>query len=310
MRKLISTENMTHEEWLKIRQEGIGGSDIAGVLGLSPYKSALSVYMDKTGKDIKDQEENIPAELGLVLEPFMSKKFKVWILKEEGLDIDLKEMKFILQDDTIDYFLVNLDRYFEHPTRGFCPVEIKTTTEFKRKSWTEDEVPDEYYSQVQHQMMIIGPKCKWCYLIVLIGNNTIAVYVIPRNDKFIKDLRDRGTDFWKNFVQKDIPPAPDGSDSAGDALKDLYPEEYPEKQMVLPEEEEDELLEELKRHDDIKLKMKELKKEGDMIKQIVKSKIQDAELMMVCGRKITYKTMTTQDHMVKGSSYRKLAIGK
>ena len=56
--------------------------------------------------------------------------------------------------------------------------------------------------------------------------------------------------------------------------------------------------------------MKELKKEGDMIKQIVKSKIQDAELMMVCGRKITYKTMTTQDHMVKGSSYRKLAIGK
>ena len=310
MRKLISTKNMTHEEWLKIRQKGIGGSDIAGILGLSPYKSALSVYMDKIDTDIRDEEENIPAELGLELEPFMSKKFKTWILKEEGLEIDLKEMKYILQDDKIDYFLVNLDRYFEHPTRGFCPVEIKTTTEFKRKSWTEDEVPDEYYMQVQHQMMIIGPECKWCYLIVLIGNRTVKVYPIPRNNKVIKDLRDRGTDFWENFVQKKIAPAPDGSDSAGDALKTLYPEEYPERQMVLPEEEEDELLEELKRHDDIKLKMKELKKEGDMIKQIVKSKIQDAELMMVCGRKVTYKTVNVGEQIRKPYSFRKLDMGK
>ena len=201
MRKLISTEKMPFKEWLKVRQKGIGGSDISAVVGLNPFKSALACFMDKTDEEQKDQDENIPAELGLELEPFMSKKFKAWILKEEGLEIDLKEMKAILQDDEVDYFLVNLDRYFEHPTRGFCPVEIKTTTEFKRKSWTEDEVPDEYYTQCQWQIMITGPKTKWCYLIVLIGNRSIKVYVIPRNDKVIKDLRDRGKDFWENFVQ-------------------------------------------------------------------------------------------------------------
>jgi len=310
MRKLISTKNMTHEEWLKIRQKGIGGSDIAGILGLSPYKSALSVYMDKIDTDIRDEEENIPAELGLELEPFMSKKFKTWILKEEGLEIDLKEMKYILQDDKIDYFLVNLDRYFEHPTRGFCPVEIKTTTEFKRKSWTEDEVPDEYYMQVQHQMMIIGPECKWCYLIVLIGNRTVKVYPIPRNNEVIKDLRDRGTDFWENFVQKKIAPAPDGSDSADDALKALYPEEYPEKQMVLSEKDEEELADELQKFDGIKMKLKELTKEAEAIKQTVKSKIQDAELMMVCGRKVTYKTVCVGEQIRKPYSFRKLDMGK
>ena len=310
MRKLISTKNMTHEEWLKIRQKGIGGSDIAGILGLSPYKSALSVYMDKIDTDIRDEEENIPAELGLELEPFMSKKFKTWILKEEGLEIDLKEMKYILQDDKIDYFLVNLDRYFEHPTRGFCPVEIKTTTEFKRKSWTEDEVPDEYYMQVQHQMMIIGPECKWCYLIVLIGNRTVKVYPIPRNNEVIKDLRARGTDFWENFVQKKIAPAPDGSDSAGDALKDLYPEEYPEKQMVLSDKDEDDLANEMQRYDGVNMKLKELKKEAESIKQIVKSKIQDAELMMVCGRKVTYKTVNVGEQIRKPYSFRKLDMGK
>ena len=158
--------------------------------------------------------------------------------------------------------------------------------------------------------MIIGSKCKWCYLIVLIGNNTVKVYVIPRNNKVIKDLRDRGIDFMENFVQKKIPPAPDGSESAEEALRELYPEEYPDKQMVLSEKEEEDLADDITKHDGMALKLKELTKEVEAIKQTVKSKIQDAELMMVCGRKITYKTVNVGEQVRKPYSFRKLEIGK
>ena len=44
---IYKTKNMTKKEWLLKRKEGIGGSDVASILGISPYKSSVSVYMDK-----------------------------------------------------------------------------------------------------------------------------------------------------------------------------------------------------------------------------------------------------------------------
>ena len=41
------TKNMTKEEWLRARGAGIGGSDASSVLGFSPYRSSISVYLEK-----------------------------------------------------------------------------------------------------------------------------------------------------------------------------------------------------------------------------------------------------------------------
>ena len=204
MRKLPRSKNdMTHEEWLEVRKKGIGGSDIAAILGFNHYKSPLAIYLDKTDQKIPEDKENVAAEVGLELEPYLSKKFTKLIKDTEGIDIELFEMPEVLQHDEIDYFLVNLDRWFVHPQRGNCVVELKTTTEFKRDLWVGDEVPDEYYCQVQWQLMITGFKCG--YLVVLIGNRIVDVKLIPRNEEFIQDLKQKGITFWQEFVQKEIP---------------------------------------------------------------------------------------------------------
>ena len=46
----ISTAAMSRTEWLKERTKGIGGSDVATVLGLNPYKTPLELWEEKTGK--------------------------------------------------------------------------------------------------------------------------------------------------------------------------------------------------------------------------------------------------------------------
>lgn len=48
--RLASTVGLSREEWLDIRQQGIGSSDAAVAVGLSPYKSALSLWLEKTGR--------------------------------------------------------------------------------------------------------------------------------------------------------------------------------------------------------------------------------------------------------------------
>ena len=308
MRKLILTKNISKEEWLKVRRKGIGGSDIAGVCGLSAYKSPLSIYLDKKDLLPETDEENIAMELGLELEPYLSKKFVKWIKENEGIDIELKEMTYILQDDKVDYFLVNLDRWFKHPDKGKCVVELKTTTEFKRDQWKGEEVPEEYYIQVQWQLMITG--FKWVYLAFLIGNRKFDVKVIKRNEKIIKSLKERGAKFWEEFILKEIPPAPIGLESDKEALNILYPEELPGKQKALSSEEKEKIVDALEIMERQNVIKREAEKELIKSKQIIKSIIGENEYLVAGGRTITYKTIDMPERVVKAYSYRRLYVSK
>ncbi len=44
---LVSTEALTEQEWLTYRRRGIGGSDVAAILGISPFRTARDLYDDK-----------------------------------------------------------------------------------------------------------------------------------------------------------------------------------------------------------------------------------------------------------------------
>jgi len=306
MRKLVKLEGLSREEWLKIRQKGIGGSDIAAVCEKSSFGSPLSIYLSKTDQAIKDEEENIPAELGLELEPYLSKKFIKWIQKNEGLDIELKEMDSILQHDTIDYFLVNLDRWFTHPDRGDCAVELKTTTEFKREQWREDQVPDEYYLQCQWQLFITG--WEFIYLAFLIGNRTFDVKIIPRNDVVIKNISDRATKFWIENVLNNQPPAPIGLMSDTEALKMLYPEEFPETEKLPTPGEEEEIIKNIELLTKFRIDNNDIKKKIDECQQKIKAIIGDNEFARAGNKLVTFKTVIVPEHVVKQFTFRRLFI--
>ena len=63
-----------HEDWLEIRKKGIGGSDVAGILGVSHWASPLTVYLDKVGETQK-KETSEKMEIGTELEPYLREKF-------------------------------------------------------------------------------------------------------------------------------------------------------------------------------------------------------------------------------------------
>ena len=44
---LVSTEGLPREQWLEYRRKGIGGSDAAAVLGISPFRTGRDIYYDK-----------------------------------------------------------------------------------------------------------------------------------------------------------------------------------------------------------------------------------------------------------------------
>ena len=74
---LVDTSTLSNEDWLQWRKKGIGGSDVAAALGLSPYRTARDLFYDKIGVEmsVEEEDKNIMFEIGHLLEDVVAKIF-------------------------------------------------------------------------------------------------------------------------------------------------------------------------------------------------------------------------------------------
>jgi len=310
--KLVCTEGLSKLDWLKWRQKGIGGSDIASVCGINPYHSGLALYYEKTEeiKEEKDEfkaleKEQVRMNHGNWCEPHLRELFPLWIKKNEGIDIEVKIMPYILQHPTNKIALANLDGLFIHPEKLGCAVEIKTTAEYHKKDWEEDNLPDYHYLQTQWYLYVTN--YRYCYVVFLIGSDKFDVKIIERNEEVIKKLIEKANYFWNTFVIPKTPPAPDGTESSKDALAKLYPKEEEGKVINLNEGEIIACLGDIETYSQ---EAKELKIKIDLRKQIIKSKMGTAEVAICGDKKITWKEVIKKEYIVKESRSRQLRISK
>ena len=211
--RLASTTDLGREAWLKIRAQGIGSSDAAVAVGLSPYKSPLSLWLEKTNRkpaaDLSDKEAVI---WGTVLEPVLAKVYAARTGRR------VRRVNAVLQHPDHPFMLANLDR--EVVGKADCGIlEIKTAGYHSAPQW-EDGIPIAYQCQVLHQLAVTGHA--WADVAVLIGGQDFRIYRIERDDDKIADLIERESQFWA-CVQDNRQPEPDGSDDAGKALLSLFP---------------------------------------------------------------------------------------
>jgi len=302
--KLVCTEGLSKLEWLKWRQKGIGGSDIASVCGINQWKSSLALYYEKTEEIKEDGKDNIPAELGTFLEPFMKVRFEKWFKESEGVDIEVEKMPYILQHPTNPIALVNLDGIFLHPTdKEYCLTEYKTTAERFYKEWKDDDLPDYYYLQTQWALYITN--LNFCYLPFLIGNRKFDVKLIERNEEVIKQIVEKADYFWNNFVIPKIPPAPSGDESSKETLSMMYPKEEAGKIISI---EGGEYLQALNKLEQLKLAKKEAELGIEEANQMFKAQMGNAEIAICGEKKLTWKEVFRKEYIVKASSSRQFRI--
>ena len=74
MKRLISTLNLSKEDWLRYRKCGITGTDAGAILGVNPYRSAFQVYCDKNSETIENID-NEAMRQGRDLEDYVAQRF-------------------------------------------------------------------------------------------------------------------------------------------------------------------------------------------------------------------------------------------
>lgn len=273
--QLVSTLDLPREEWLEWRRKGIGGSDAAGIVGLNPWSSAFSVYMDKLGLS-PEPEETEAMWLGTHLEPVVATRF------EEKTGKKTMHRNFLFQNPEHPWMLANIDRWVVGED---CGLEIKTTHMLNRSDFEGGVIPPSYYVQCVHYMAVMGVS-KW-YLAVLVLNRDFFVFEIPRVESEVESLIAAEKSFWEGNVLKQDPPAPDGSERAGELVKSLYPSGRGDGNLAPLYGLEDDLA----RYKALDAQIKDLEKEQEAIKQRVQLEIGDADGGKASGWLVKWKSV-------------------
>lgn len=214
--RLVSTRELSRQQWLEVRGRGIGSSDAAAAVGLNPYKSMLELWLEKTGQaparaDSSDDEQS-PTYWGTLLEPIVAAHYT----RKTGNRV--RRVNAVLAHPQESWMLANLDR----EVIGAPDVQIlecKTAGLNGARLW-RDGVPEYVQLQVLHQLAVTGKRA--ADVAVLVCGQELRIHRIERDETMIAQLMELERAFWK-LVTDRVPPAADGSESADRALRSLFP---------------------------------------------------------------------------------------
>lgn len=206
--EILSPSTDSRDEWLEARRRGIGASDLAGLLGLSPWTNPYRIYLSKTQpcplSEIKKQDPRL--WWGLLLEDDMAEMYEA----ETGDALDMPPGK-VLRSRQWPWLLASLDRV--RVVNGeLLPVELKTSV--WEGDWGEegsDDIPLHYIVQAQGQMAVTGARV--CEVAVFLNNDEFRRYTVKRNPLIIGNLVETARCFIAEHVEPLRPPEPTWTDA-------------------------------------------------------------------------------------------------
>lgn len=207
-------EGASRERWLELRRDGLGGSDIAAILGLSPFASPYSVWQDKVGI-AAEKEQSERMRWGQLLEDPVRQAFS----EETGHALRRLRPVTMYGSDELPRAYFTPDSLVGR--RVTALLEIKTTDLRMAGRWQDEEtgeprVPPYYEAQCQWGAAVLG--LAEVHLAVLIGGNDLRLFHLEADPELGADLFDQAEAFLR-LVDARTPPDPDGSPATTEAIR-------------------------------------------------------------------------------------------
>jgi putative phage-type endonuclease len=195
-------------EWLEARRSTVNGSEIAAVMGISPYESAFSLWHRKNG-NVGDVEQNAPMHWGNLLEP---------VIRDEFNRITGRNFQ-----------PAGLFRHYQRTWQGGGPdgidggeiLEVKTAR--SGDEWGEqgtDEMPVHYRAQGLWYLDVFGFQV--CHFAVLVAGSDFRTYRLEYSPDEVAAMRAAGRAFLDTIEAGDQPDI-DGHAATYEAVREMHP---------------------------------------------------------------------------------------
>lgn len=201
----------SREEWLQARNNRIGGSDAAAIIGLNPYMSNVDLWEIKTGRrQQEDISQKSYVKYGTEAEKYLRELFK---LDHPEYTVFYEENNMFL-NDVYPWAHASLDGWLRDKDGHTGIWECKTTNilnSHQREKW-DNRIPDNYYCQILHYFMvtefsfaILKAQLKYDY-----GDDVMCItkhYRIERTEveQDIRYLAEKEKEFWECMKEDQKP---------------------------------------------------------------------------------------------------------
>lgn len=196
--------------WLAERRNGVGASEAAAALGVSPFESPRGLYLRKLGL-LPEVEETEAMRWGTLLEPVIAREYE----RRTGNAVVAQQL-FIRSPDTP--MMATVDGM----TAAGYPVEFKAVSAWSGRELGEeetDQLPDHWLLQAHQQMLLTST---WrADFAVLVAGQRFRVFTVQRDEFLMEALILGVRGFWRCVETREAP-ALDTKADAG-VMRALYP---------------------------------------------------------------------------------------
>lgn len=200
-------------EWHELRKSGLGGSDVAAVVGVSKWTSAYALWASKSGLIPDDFSDSEAMEWGRLLEPVIREKFAA-----KHPDWTVINTKATFRSQEHEFMLANVDGFIDFGNDEWGVLEIKTAA--YEDDWVNG-VPRYYETQVRHYMRVFGMSRG--IVAVLFHGNKYQEYEVLANDFVDQADVDMLVKFWDG-VQNGVAPDWDGALATYETVRAMHPD--------------------------------------------------------------------------------------
>jgi putative phage-type endonuclease len=290
-------------DWLTQRKSGIGASDVAGILGLSPWATPFTVWADKR-MDVEDSQTEA-MWWGRRLEDLILDEFTL----RTGLHVGYRQQLVAHPDhpwvlatpDGIAYEGIPDEPEFDVDADPLGVVDAKSDAGFGR--WN-DGIPDHIVCQITWQMFATGLENAW--VPVLHGGNRFEVYEVPYDKSLADTIFERVSEWRDRYLLGGETPEPDGSEATGKYITGLWPRSEGEAVELSASD-----LADVGALRGWKEEGKRVDAEIRRLENRLKVKLENAEAGTVDGQPvITWKTQHRDTYTVEASEFRVLRLKK
>ncbi|MBQ5476633.1 MAG: YqaJ viral recombinase family protein [Bacteroidaceae bacterium] len=203
-------EYKDRESWLAGRKNSIGASEVAAAIGISPFMTPNELWEIKTGRrEPKDLSTSSRVIFGQQAEGLVR---DLYMLEHTEYTLEYHPYRVYYQEET-PFLTATLDGELTRMDGVKGIYEGKTAECTKKAQWEKwnGKVPDNYYTQLCHQLWCAGEEFKFSILNAKIkglnGDSSLRSYEFEREamEADIEWIIKEATEFWR-LVQEDKRP--------------------------------------------------------------------------------------------------------
>lgn len=256
-------------EWLEERRKSLGASEVAAVMGLSPWSTPLDIYKSKHGTD--SHFDPVLSMIGHESEAIVAK----WVEEYSGLGLKL-DPGFMARSTKQPYLHASFDRVIN--SDDFQTVQIKTAHQYTAHKWDEG-IPTDIRVQVQAEMFVAGSSKS--LVVVWIGGRQFKHFWELYDQQFVEYHMLPAVEKFAAQVQAGTPPMP----TSLAEVNEVWPSEQAEVEAT------DEVFDWVGQRAVLMSDAQEMEKEAKALQLKVAQFMQSADTLTFNGKKVlTYKT--------------------